>query len=135
MVGDPDRPVEFTTDSTNCGLIEASYCAIKVTFGEPIYRLIIVSKEISEMAKSIADTLYYFAKNEPVNMQQIFQLCAHVLNNNKNNNVVLLSKFNCERPFIVIFVIVKHNWKICCGFLNVDGLVFRNLGHRGGAVL
>ena len=30
--------------------------------------------------------------------------------------MVSLSKFNCERPFIVIFVIVKHNWKICCDF-------------------
>ena len=45
--------------------------------------------------------------------------------------MVLLSKFICERPFIVIFVTVKHNWKICCGFLIVDGLVFQNLGHRG----
>ena len=41
--------------------------------------------------------------------------CGHmyVLNNNKNNNgIAALSKFTFERQFIVIFVIVKHNWKI-----------------------
>ena len=33
-------------------------------------------------------------------------------------------KLKFERSFIVIFVIVKHNWKIWCGFLIVDELVF-----------
>ena len=44
--------------------------------------------------------------------------------------MVSLAKFNCERRFIVIFVIVKHNWKICYGFLIVYRLVFQNLGYR-----
>ena len=35
-----------------------------------------------------------------------------------------------ERPSIIIFVIVKHNWKICCGFLIDVGLVFEILRHR-----
>ena len=51
-----------------------------------------------------------------------------------NNNMLLLTingllKFNCERPFAVIFVIVMLNWKIWRGFLIDDGLVFEILGH------
>ena len=56
--------------------------------------------------------------------------CAHICLTITKITITGLSKFNCERQFIVIFVIVKHNWKIYCGFLIVDGLVFRNLGHR-----
>ena len=51
--------------------------------------------------------------------------CGHMCLTITKITMGLLSKFNCERPFIV-----KHNWKICCGFLIVYGLVFRNLGYR-----
>ena len=35
-----------------------------------------------------------------------------------------LAKFNFKWPFYVIFVIVMPSWKIWCGFLIVNGLVF-----------
>ena len=41
-----------------------------------------------------------------------------------------ITKFNCERPFYVIFVIVMLNWKIWCEFLIDDGLVFEILRHH-----
>ena len=66
-------------------------------------------------------TLYYFSINEPVKYATNLQLTITKI------TMVSLSKFNCERPFIVIFVIVKHNLKICCGFLIIDGLIFWNV--------
>ena len=42
-----------------------------------------------------------------------------------------LSKFSCVRQFIVIFVIVKHNLKICCKFLIVYALVLWQNNTRG----
>ena len=50
--------------------------------------------------------------------------CAYMCLTITKITMVSLSKFNSERPFIVIFVIVKHNWNICCGILIVYGLVF-----------
>ena len=40
------------------------------------------------------------------------------------------SKFSCERPFNVIFVIVIRNWQIWCGFLIVYGLVLQENGTK-----
>ena len=40
------------------------------------------------------------------------------------------SKFSCEKPFYVIFVIVILNWQIWCGFLVVNGLVLWQNGTR-----
>ena len=49
--------------------------------------------------------------------------CGHMCL--KITKIILVSflKFSCEMKFIVIFVIVKHNLKICCGFLIIYGLV------------
>ena len=49
--------------------------------------------------------------------------CAHMCLTLTKITMGSLSKFSCKRQFIVIFVIVKHNLKICCEFLIVYTLV------------
>ena len=56
--------------------------------------------------------------------------CAHMNLTITKITINSCSNFRCERPFYVIFVIVIFNWQIWCGFLIVNGLVFRKNGTR-----
>ena len=70
-------------------------------------------------------TLSYFLIKRARKIRNISFNCAHICLKITKITINSRSKFSCERPCYVIYVIVIINWQIWCGFFIVNRLVLR----------